>query len=115
FADHRDAVGLSEKSQAAGFMRRSRDRRGGDSFKSPLHGFHELNRLSATSWANRGRRIHRAQQHFFAAAPAGEQADAYFHQAHVKLGMRLARSSMQRNLRAAAECEAEWRHHHWLG
>ena len=55
------------------------------------------------------RAVDGAQQHFFAASAAGQQADADFHQSGVEFGVRLARCGVQRNFRAAAQAQAERR------
>ena len=63
--------------------------------------------LRATPWT--AARIHRAQQHFLAAAARGQQADACLNQPHVQLGMRLPRGSVNGDFRASAEAEGEAR------
>ena len=86
--------------------------------KARLHGLHQFDRIRhgvAGESCTAALSHPRAQQHLLAAAAAGQQADASFDQAHVKLGMRLARGSVQRDLRAAAQAQAERRDHHRLG
>ena len=58
--------------------------------------------------------VHRAQQHLLAAAAAGQQADADFHQSDVEFGVRLARRGVQEISHAAAQRQAEGRRHHRL-
>ena len=112
----RSAVG--DESQAAGFVRRGGDFGGGDGFEGFLHGLHHFDgaskRFAGNFAARCGRAVDGAQQHFFAAAAAGQQADADFDQSGIKFGVRLARRGMQRNFRAAAQAQAERRGHHRL-
>ena len=60
-------------------------------------------------------RILEPQQQLLAAAAAGNQTHAHFHQPHVGFGRRLRARAMQHDLAAAAQRRAERRRDHGLG
>ena len=75
----------------------------GNRFECLLHRFHELDRLATAIRTNGGRTVYRTQQHLFAATRAGQQPNPDFDQTRVEFGMRLASSSVQRNLSAPSK------------
>ncbi len=105
---------LREEAQVLGFERRGRNLRHGDRLERLLQRFHQLDALAAASRTDVRCLVDGAQRHLFAAAAAGQQANADLHQAAVQLGMRLARRGVQRDLASAAEGHAERRDHNRL-
>ncbi len=65
--------------KAAGFVGGCGNLRGGDGLEGFLHGFHHLDGFAAAAGTDAcGCAVDGAQQHFFAASAAGEQAYADF-------------------------------------
>ncbi len=106
-AIHGDAVVVAQKAQPAGIGGGSRHRRHADGFEDLTDHRHGT--------AGAAFVVPPAQQQLFASTPAGNQADAHFHQTHVSLGMGLNGIAMQQHFAASAERHARGRAQHRKG
>ena len=115
FAVHRDLVATAEEAETTSLKGRGGNLGHGDGFKCLLHRLHHLDRFAAAFRTDGLRGIDGAQSHLLATAPAGEQADAGFDQAHVEFRMRPARRGVQRHFAASAKGHAKRCDNHRLG